>query len=89
MNSLKDAIAILQKPAGAFFKPNGITLYVKDPHYIMKVVLFLSSSAILTWWYPENSSMNEYASFLATYSSTSSVKGVGKGSCTQEELRLL
>jgi hypothetical protein len=82
MNSLKDAITILEKTAGAFFNPNGITLYVKDPHSIMNVVFFLSSSTILTWWYPENPSMNEYASFPATYSRTSSVKGVGKGSCT-------
>ena len=89
MNSLKVAITILEKPAGVLFKPIGITLYVKDPHYVMKVVFFLSSSAILTWWYPENLSVNEYASFPATYSSTSYVKGVGKGSCTEENLRLL
>jgi hypothetical protein len=44
-----------------FFKPNGITLYAKDPHSVMNVVFFLSSSTILTWWYPENPSVNEYA----------------------------
>ena len=49
MNSLKDAITILEKTEGAFFKPNGITLYAKYPHYVMKVVFFLFSSAILTW----------------------------------------
>jgi hypothetical protein len=76
------AITILEKTEGVFFKPNGITLYAKDPHYVMKVVFLLSSSAILTWWYPENPSVNEYASFPVTCSSTSFVKGVGKGSCT-------
>ena len=82
MNSLKVSIAILEKTVGAFFKPNQITLSAKDPHSVMNVVYFLSSSTILTWWYPENPSVNEYASFPATYSRTSSIKGVGKGSCT-------
>jgi hypothetical protein len=48
MNSLKVVITILEKTAGAFFKPNGITLYAKDPHSVIKVVFLLSSSAILT-----------------------------------------
>jgi hypothetical protein len=73
MNSLKVVITILDKNAGALFKPNGITLYAKDPHSVMNVVFFLSSSTIITWWYPENPSVNEYASFPATYYSTLSV----------------
>jgi hypothetical protein len=89
MNSLKAAITILEKPTEAFFNKNGITLYAKDPHYVMNVVFFLSSSEILTWWYPENPSVNEYASFSTTCSSYLSVKGVGKGLYTQAELRLL
>lgn len=36
--------------ADAFFRPKGITLYAKEPHSVMKVVFFLSSSGILTWW---------------------------------------
>ena len=37
----------LWKVDGAFVRPNGITLYAKQPHGVMKVVFFWSSLAML------------------------------------------
>jgi hypothetical protein len=48
MKSLKDATTILENTTGAFFRPNGITVYENEPHYIIKIVLAMSSSIIHT-----------------------------------------
>ena len=41
------------KVAGALQRPNGILVYsYKHPVPIRKAVLYISSSAIGTWWYP-------------------------------------
>ena len=47
MNSLKAEMTTLENMAGAFFNPNSITVYWKDPISIAKVVLCRSSGAIL------------------------------------------
>ena len=67
----------------AFFNPKGMTVYWKQPHSVTNVVLCRSSFAIQIWWYPKNPSVKEYISWPPTPSRTSSVKGVGKGSCRQ------
>ena len=59
MNSWNVAITIWENTAGELFKPKGNMLYAKDPHSVMNLVFLLSSSAILTWWYPENLFVNE------------------------------
>jgi hypothetical protein len=47
MNFLKTTMTTLEKIAGAFFNPKGMTVYWYDPHSVAKVVLYLSSEAIL------------------------------------------
>ena len=51
-----------EKMAGMFFSQNSITMYWKQPHFVVKVIFLLSSGVILIWWYPKNPSLNEYAS---------------------------
>jgi hypothetical protein len=52
-------IMILENKAGAFFNPNGITLYANDPNSVTKVVFSWSFFFIGTLLYPENPSVNE------------------------------
>jgi hypothetical protein len=54
-----------------------------------KMVLYICSGAILIGWYPENLSVNEYASCPPTLSNTSSVKGVQNGSCRHASFSFL
>ena len=89
MKSLNAAMTTCEKIVAAFFSPKGITIHWKHPHSFTKVVLLLSSSAILIWWYPRNPSINEYASHLPTFSNTLSMNGVGNGSCTQVSFNFL
>jgi hypothetical protein len=47
MNSLKASITTLENMVGSFFSPKGMTVYCYDPHSIEKLVLCLSSRALL------------------------------------------
>jgi hypothetical protein len=47
MNSLNAAITPLENIVGALFSPNDMTVYWWDPHYVEKVVLYMSYGAIL------------------------------------------
>ena len=46
---LKDSNSTLEKIAGAFLRPKGITVYWNEPHSIAKVVLCRSSGWIMIW----------------------------------------
>lgn len=89
MNSLNATMTMCEKIIDAFLSLKGITIYWKNPHSVAKFVLLLSSCAIFIWWYPDNRSVNEYASCPRTLSNTSSVNEVGKGSWTQALLSFL
>jgi hypothetical protein len=47
INSLNAAMTTLENILGAFFNPNDMIIYWYDPHSVEKVVLYLSSGAIL------------------------------------------
>jgi hypothetical protein len=44
--SLKALLTTLWKVGGPFLTPNGITIHIKAPYFITKVVFYLSSRAI-------------------------------------------
>ena len=75
--------------AGAFFIPNDMTIYWKQPHSVGNIVLQWSSFASQIWWYPKKPSVKDYISWPPTPSRTSSVKGVGNESCTHASFNFL
>jgi hypothetical protein len=58
-----------------FFTPNGITTQIKVLQFVTKVVLYLSSSVMDIWGYPNYPSNKEYASCPTIVLKTSFVKG--------------
>ena len=49
MYYLNTATTTLEKIAGAFLRPKGITVYWNEPHYVTKVVLDQYFGWILIW----------------------------------------
>jgi hypothetical protein len=67
------------KVAGASISPKGMTTYSKCPRFVVNVVLWMSSSLIRIWWYPNLRSI--LVKTFAPNSSSNKSSMMGWGIC--------